>query len=163
MLTCVYASCTGALEMSQLRVAPSQKKLAPREARNQGCIERQYSPTPLKFSEKKKFEARIPAWVTYSDTPNKLTAIGDSWVLKVPSLFPFANVLAAPSLQTSSSSPSSPKVLNPPKLPVEIPADGSPKADSPETGSGVPSTLKGGCDPSASLERKPSLKKTAAT
>lgn len=54
-------------------------------------------------------------------------------------------------------------MLDAPKLPAKAPADGSPNADSPETGSGVPSTLKGGSDPSASLERKPSLKKTAAT
>jgi hypothetical protein len=54
-------------------------------------------------------------------------------------------------------------VLDPPKLPAETPADGSPKADSPATGSGVLSTLKGGSDPSANVERKPSLKKTAAT
>ncbi|KAG0578293.1 hypothetical protein KC19_4G011900 [Ceratodon purpureus] len=144
----------------KLRVAPSQKKLAPREAKKQGRIERQYSPTPTKFRVKKKLEARTPAWVTFSNTTN---TTGNSWALKIPSLFPFSNAFT-PTLQSSSSTPSSPNVmLNSPKLPAGTLAGTYPRGDSPATSSGFPLSIKGGSDPSAHLGKKSSLKKTAAT
>lgn len=119
--------------MSQLRVTPSHKKITPRDARKQGRIERQYSPTLTKFRVRtdKQLEARTPAWAKYKDIDTGSSTL-TSWISKVPSIFPFA----------SASPPHFPKSQN--QTPVAT----------------TPSNLKGGSDLPLSLERKSSLKQS---
>lgn len=130
----------------KLRVAPSQKKVTARDAKKQGRIERQYSPTLSKFRPRKdkRLEPCTPAWAKYKDN-NDESSVLTSWLSKIPSIFPFA-------LTTSSSSGSPPRS---PRFRTQ-----SLKGDA--SAMGVPADLKGGADILAgTLERKSSLKQAA--
>lgn len=99
--------------------ANSHNKLARREAKKQGRIERQYSPTPTESSLKRRFtRPQESAWQPYSDTARTLTSIADSLALKVPTipeiLLTMPSIFPYPSfLPPFSSSPSSAETQKP--------------------------------------------------
>ncbi|XP_073387619.1 uncharacterized protein [Physcomitrium patens] len=109
-----------AAPVPKLRTAAnSHNKLARREAKKQGRIERQYSPTPTESSLKRRFtRPQESAWQPYSDTARTLTSIADSLALKVPTipeiLLTMPSIFPYPSfLPPFSSSPSSAETQKP--------------------------------------------------